>query len=106
MTTDTDAAAIAGGDRRAVEAAKKKASKATKKKAAAKKKPAAKNPGPKQPYLNDELAHPLDAVPSLERKRGIISDDWYGRGVPKADRTGRLYVSHFATCPQAGRWRR
>lgn len=55
---------------------------------------------------------PLDPVPSatgnIERKRGKVSDRWYGRVVPESERHnhGPLYVSHFATCPQADNWRR
>ncbi len=59
----------------------------------------------------DSRAHPLNAVPSdkgtIETKPGTISGRRYGRIVPEAERGGRkLYVSHFATCPQAGSWRR
>jgi len=53
--------------------------------------------------------HPLDAVPvlggTIERKRGVVSTEWYGRVVPKAERVGPLYVSHFATCPHANHFR-
>ncbi len=57
---------------------------------------------------------PLDAVPTkdgtIERKRGNHSAIWYGRVVPRTERmmTGRalLYVSHFATCPNAEEFRR
>lgn len=55
--------------------------------------------------------HPLDSVPkfegTIERKRGKVSDTYYGRVVPKDERGGmRLYVSHFSTCPQAKGWRK
>jgi len=55
--------------------------------------------------------HPLDPVPtfegSIERKRGKVSDAYYGRVVPKGERKGRrLYTSHFSTCPNAAQHRR
>lgn len=54
--------------------------------------------------------NPLDPTPvaggNIERRRGNHSDAWYGRVVPEEERTGPLYVSHFATCPQAAQHRR
>ena len=66
---------------------------------------------------NPSSKMPLDAVPTkdgtIERKRGNHSATWYGRVVPKAERSERLqhggsalYVSHFATCPHAKEFRR
>ena len=54
---------------------------------------------------------PLNAVPTdrgtVQRFRG---DDgrWYGRVLTPIERlpVGRLYVSHFATCPKADHFRR
>lgn len=54
---------------------------------------------------------PLDAVPTeqgtIERRRGKVSSKWFGRVVPSSERVpgSRLYVSHFATCPDAEHWR-
>jgi hypothetical protein len=48
---------------------------------------------------------PLD----LEQKVGgnvDVIDGVYARVVPAAERTRPLYVSHFATCPDAGEHRR
>ena len=57
----------------------------------------------------DGKPHPLDAVPSfegtIERKRDGVG--YLGWVVPEHDRNGRrLYVSHFATCPDAGSFRK
>jgi hypothetical protein len=56
--------------------------------------------------------HPIDAVPSadkgtLDLRLGTRGRTWYVRVLPKPEREGRLlYVSHFATCPQAHKHRR
>lgn len=54
--------------------------------------------------------HPLDAIPvcggNIETKPGVLSGERYGRVVPADEREERkLYVSHFATCPQSSSWR-
>ena len=54
---------------------------------------------------------PLDAVPTLkgtiERKPGKVSGKWYGRVVRREPGDIRwLYTSHFATCRDAGGWRK
>ncbi len=51
----------------------------------------------------------LDVIPTLsgniQRKRGQISSDWYGRVVPESERNKPLYTSHFVTCPDRATWR-
>lgn len=53
----------------------------------------------------------LNSVPSHDgnilRKRGKTSGRWYARVVRPDEREkfGPLYTSHFATCPQASKWR-
>jgi hypothetical protein len=55
----------------------------------------------------------LDAKPApggnIERRKGKNPNSrrWYGRVIPAADRElfALLYVSHFATCPDAKKWR-
>ncbi len=51
--------------------------------------------------------HPVDPVPSENGTIKVFLEDGrrYGRVLPRDQRRGRLYVSHFATCPDAARFR-
>jgi hypothetical protein len=50
---------------------------------------------------------PLDAEPADDGTILVDADRGYGIVVPVASLPGRpLYRSHFATCPQAGEWRK
>lgn len=54
--------------------------------------------------------HPVDSVPSIdgtiEVRRGRETSRRYGKVIPEHERAGRLYVSHFATCPNASSHRK
>lgn len=57
----------------------------------------------------DGKPHPLDAVPSFEGTIERVREGlgYVGRFVPPTERNGRrLYVSHFATCPDAASFRK
>lgn len=47
---------------------------------------------------------PLDAQPSPKGNLVIVGDVAYKAG--PTDINKPLYLSHFATCPQAGNWRK
>ena len=54
--------------------------------------------------------NPLDPTPvewgNIEVRDGLQTTSKYGRVVPQGEREGKLYTSHFATCPNAGEHRK
>lgn len=52
--------------------------------------------------------HPVDMIPKLEGTIKVFIEDGrrYGKVLPVDQRRGRLYVSHFATCPDGPSFRK